>query len=423
MLTVGNVINVECIDLNYLGKGVCKYLDFVIFVDDLIPLEVASIKINKIKKRYAFGSVIKLIETSKKRISKMSNLGSLDLSHIDHSLQLEWQTNITRHGFERLVGSNININEIITDNNIKSYRNKLVYHNILGDKHIKFGLYDINHNLVKVDSFDLAPNHVNELINDINSSKLNQIKELKHIVIRTNDKSEMLITLVITNKGVNLDLILSKLVKYKLIVGITVNINPNKYEILSNKSNLIYGKNEIEIKLGKLPFKISDTSFFQVNTNVAKLAIDVISNYVDKDKVIIDAYSGTGAIGFYLAHFSKFVYMIDNNNSNIVDASNYISNNNINNCATILGDATLEIEKLDANILIVDPPRKGLSDELIKTINEKNFDKVIYLSCNLNSLLQNVKELISNYDIKNIYPIRMFPQTTSVETLVVLEKK
>lgn len=399
-------------ELDYKGDGVSFYNNLPVFIKGALPDEEVLIRIITSKKKYYIGELIEVLSKSKDRVTEKIVLGSLNMSHLSFDKQLKWQTDITKSTFKKVFKKEFKYGEIITDNNNLNYRNKVVFH-VLEKDVLTLGLYSYKgQNLIETNDFIIANILANKVVKSLNEAHLKiDYKALKHILIKNNSKGELLVTLISYRKRFKgLDEILSVLLVNKNIKGITLNIKEDESNILGSKTINLYGENSIYE--GLLP--ITTNSFYQVNFGVFKLVIDVIKNYLLGTN-IIDAYGGIGAISFLATSKEHFVTLIDNNYENIRLAK-LVKRENFK---AVLGNAEDLINDLISDTLIVDPPRSGLGDKFSFSLNNKKLKRVIYLSCNLQTLVRDLK-LLTNYEIIKIYPIKMFPETNSFETLVIL---
>lgn len=417
MIKLNDKIKVNIIDLDYKGDGIAKIDDFYLYIKGALKGELVLAKITQVFKNYANGIVLDEIEKSRFRVRKLSNLGSLNLMHLAFTEQLNWQKEITKNTLNKVLNDNINVLDTITDNNEFNYRNKVVYHVFKGSI-LKLGLFNFdNSELIIVNDFILANKETNKLVEKINNSDIN-IEEnvLSNIVFKNNSNNEILVT--ITSKKYNfkgLDEITKLLKNNPNVKGLTINIKVYKEKILSDESKLIFGTNVLE----ENNLLISDLSFMQVNLGVMHKTYNLIKENI-KGNNIIDAYGGIGSIGYSIIDEYKNITIVDNNKSNI-DLANIIkTKNNYNNVITILGNSEDVLKDIKADSIIVDPPRKGLMSNLIDSIIESKIDQVIYLSCDLQTLARDLKLFSKFYIINQVYPIRMFPQTNSFETLVIM---
>lgn len=420
MLEINKRYEAKIIDLDYKGDGIARINDSFIYVPKALKDEIVILEIIKIKKNVGFAKLIEVKEKSIDRTSFKTELGSISLAHLKFNKQLEWQSEITKKTLEKVLKEKIKINEIITDFNEFKYRNKVVYH-VFKNEDLKIGLYKENSkDLIIEEDFVLTTDFVNKVISDINNANIKvDYSIFKNIIFRNNTKNEYLVTLVSYKKRFKGFNELVELLKgYKNIIGITVNIKETNESILGSKSFVVYGNEYLKHK----NLLISDTSFMQINYGVMDQILSKIKEYVIGKKVI-DAYSGIGSIGFSILDNKYDITMIDNNSENIRLAKIIKEENKNENIDILLGNAEEIISNQFADTIIVDPPRSGLDKLMINGIIENKIKRVIYLSCDLQSLTRDLKEFVNSYKILDVYPVKMFPQTNSFETLVVLDLK
>lgn len=424
MLSVGDRIEVIAHEIDSLGQGVAKYQDLIVFIPGLLNDEKALVEITSFKKRFATAKVSKMITESKSRRTVSTRLGSLDLYHLNDDAQIDWQKEVTEKLLSRQLKEDIHVNSVISTAETLSYRYKAVYH-VLDSAYLTLGLYtQYPIELIAVQTFILSHPVISNLVSKISQKMiLIDSKVMKHLVFRTNGK-ELLVTIVASKDDfLGLDILLDVLKKQPEVKGVTLNLKKNPKMILSDASNILVGQNELIYKLNKdLTILVSDQSFLQVNLGVMEKTYQKIAEFI-KGKRIIDAYSGVGSIGFYISKSSKKVVMIENNKANIEMAQKNAEINNISNVEIIHGHTEVILPHLTAEVLIVDPPRAGLHESLLSVINSKNFSQMVYLSCDLSTLARDLKKLVEVYDIDQVIPVRMFPQTSSIETLVLLNHK
>lgn len=418
----GKVIEVTAYEVDRFGKGVSKVDDFVIFTDGLLEGETAKVEISKVKKNFAEAKIKKLINQSPLRKTFTSKLGALDLYHLKDEEQIKWQETITKNILSRSLGVNIELSNPIFGSSL-NYRNKVVYH-VLEDEILKLGMYQKDPiELIEVHTFILNHPLIQRVVSKIQQQRiLVDYEALKHIVFRTNGQ-KVLVTLVSYKeqfKGLNE---LVQLIKtFDEVIGITLNIKPSDKVILGPHSKVLFGENQLTYQFNHLTLKINDRSFMQVHTEVMLNVYEKISKYITQNDVVIDAYSGVGSIGYSIGESAKKVIMIENNPENTKMARE-LKKHHKGSYEVIEGNVEKELRKVRGDIIILDPPRSGLDPKALPIIFEKKFKRIIYLSCELNTLQRDLKVLCNNYDINAIHAVRMFPQTTSIETLVILDKK
>ena len=424
MLTVGSLFEGIAVDVDYIGQGIVKHEDLVIFVKGLLLGERATIRIKSLKKRFAEGSIVSIQEVSKDRRDHVdTQLGSMDLLHMKDEAQLKWQSKLTKDTLMKIGGITSEIEPIITDNNFFNYRNKNVFH-VMEKPVLTLGLYhEDGRGLVQFKSFILADVITNQILEKLSTSNIYiDFKVFKQMAIRTNQEGQALITLIATQKTFKgLSHLLNVIHNMKYVCGVTLNIKDDVKKIFGKDSIVLQGKNVIEEKIGDWVFPVTDQSFFQINIPVIQKAYDLIKKNIIPKSYVIDAYSGVGSIGYYISDQAKKVVMIESNADAISMAQRIKEEKGLQHVEILQGQVETLIQDHQADVLVVDPPRNGLMPELIDTLIAHPFKQMFYLSCDLKTLARDLGLLKNVYTIEHVYPIRMFPQTTECETLVVLK--
>ncbi len=365
--------NVEIIDYDHKGRGIARINDKIVFIPNTMINEIVNIEITKDKKKYMEGKVIKYIKKNPNRIENLcpyyKHCGGCDILHLPYSDQLDYKQNKISNIIKRYTNENIKINTIVKSDKQFNYRNKVTLHS----KNNKIGMYSKGSNsIVEINNCLLLNNELNNYIKTID------IKN-KEIILRTNGK-----------------------------------------DILDNDESII-------MTIGKYKYIVSLESFFQVNDNVTYKMYEKIKEYcgANKEDIILDLYCGTGTIGIYLSDSCKKVLGIEINKQAIKDANKNKELNGINNIEFIASDVSKVINKIDIkpNIIVVDPPRAGLDEYTIKEIIKINPKKLIYTSCDPMTLARDLNILKYYFNIKEITPFDMFPNTYHVETVCELESK
>ena len=400
MIELNKEYQVMITDLDYKGDGITKIGDTFVYVKGLLKDEEAIIKITKTGRGFGVGEIVKILKESKDRTNKTSKLGSLNLYHLSFNEQLNWQHKITKETLEKVLNKKVNVLETITDNKEFNYRNKVVFH--------------------VLNNFILANKEFNKIIETINNENI-IIDEnvLNNFVFRNNSNNEILVTITSTKKKFKgLDDIIKLLQQFNNIIGLTINIKVYKEKILSDKSFLIYGNN----LLNEGNLLLNDQSFMQVNYGVMHLTYNIIRKHILGNSVV-DAYAGVGSIGYSIYNENINLTIIENSLANIKLAKQIKDDNKYNNVEIIHANAEDVIKDYKVDSIIIDPPRKGVMKSLIEEIINNKINRVIYLSCDLQTLARDLKIFNELYKIDKVYPIKMFPQTNSFETLVIMTKK
>ena len=392
-------MKVNIIDIDHKGNGMGKIDNKIIFIPKCITGDVVDVDIVKSHKKYDEGRVKEIILESGDRIDSLcpyyNVCGGCNIGNLNYSKQLEYKKNKVINIFKRYL--NYDINPDIIGSDIRyEYRNKITYHCNDG----KLGLISIDNNLIDIDSCFLVSDKINELYKIILEEDWSLVNK---IVIKECDNG-----LIISIDGdMNIDSIKD------LCLSIYIN------------NKCIYKKEDGYINIGNIKYNVSVDAFFQINKyNISRL-YDVVVKYGEfknTDKVI-DLYCGVGSISLYISNYVDNVLGIEIIENAIKDAKENAKLNNINNVEFICGDVSKIIDdNLFGNIVIVDPPRVGLDNHTIEVLNEIEIDKLIYVSCDPMTLVRDLKKL-TNYKIKDITLVDMFPQTHHVESVILLQKK
>lgn len=393
--------------LDHQGRGIAKVNNVTTFIPNALINEVVDINIIEKKKKYNIGKVNRYVEKSNDRIEpacKYFNLcGGCDLMHMSYNNQLLFKENKIKNIIERYTNINIDKVQKILYSKELYYRNKVLFK---VDKNI--GFYDKkSYNIVPIDNCLISSKKINEILDILNTCNLDNIKQ---IMIRTNEKD----TLVV---------IYSDFVSTEIIDKLKNNCSIIKY---NKKYEIISGKDYIIDEIGGYKFIISPDSFYQVNRNTIKILYDKVLEYLNptKSDKILDLYSGTGTIGIYVSKYVKSVLSIEINESANKDALKNKELNHIDNIEFICDDVANEIDKIkDMDSIIIDPPRSGLDNKTIEYLKKIKSKKIVYVSCDPMTLARDLEKLSDVYEIKEITPVDMFPNTSHVECVCVLYLK
>ena len=457
----GTKIVAKCVDLNHEGQGVCKIdgikeseevTNFPIFVNNMIPDEKGQLEISKLSKSYGYANVIKIFNDTKS-LSRVRPLcpnyekcGGCNIMHMDYKYQLEFKTKMVKDTLRKIGNiDNVDVLPTIGMSNPDKYRNKVqvpfrktYYKTICGffakDSHDVVPLTEC---LIQPDISTSLTHFVRNLCNEFKIDgyvENNNSGLIRHLLVRTNgDLSEIMLVFVLTNKELPYkDDIISKITKrYPNVKSIIINVNDKPGNtILGNECITIYGTDYITDILCGLKFRIGPKSFYQVNhIQTEKLYNKAISlANLTKEDILIDAYCGIGTIGLIASKHVKEVYGVEIVDEAIKNAKLNAKENKIKNSHYICNKAEEQIVKwkndgINANVIVVDPPRKGCDIKLLNTIDEMNINKVVYVSCDPATLARDLKIMIDKgYKIETVQPVDMFPYTSNVETIALLTR-
>ena len=441
------IIKGNCIDISSEGKGVVKDGKDIIFCDGLFPGENADIEILYQRAGVYFGKVRKLYNLSKDRIQPKckvcSSCGGCQYQQLDYKAQLEAKKSRVENALKRIAHIETKVNDCIGMDNPYYYRNKIQMPYGKDKKgRVYYGFYRQNsHDIIPIKECVIEDKRgasilwdIKELVKEMNIPVYNEDNGkgiLRYVLIRTSyHYDELMVVLVVSKLNFPgqrnfIDALVKKHPEITTIVG---NENPRHTNVvLGIKEKVLYGKGFIKDSILGLTFEISASSFYQVNPVqvevLYKTALDLID--INKNEVVLDAYSGVGTIGLIASKNAKKVISVEINKDANKNAIENAKRNNINNIEFYCDDASEFINKYngDIDIVIMDPPRKGSDNKFLSAILNRKPKKVIYISCGPETLARDLEYLSKDYDVTYVQPVDMFPMTAHVETVVLLHTK
>ena len=442
---------VDIIDNGFEGEGIAKIDDFTIFIPNAIKGEKIKVLIVKVLSSYAYGKIIEIIEKSPNRVEidcpTYKRCGGCDLRHVDYEETLNMKQNTVQNLVNKNLKTEIEVKPTWGMGNPYHYRNKLQFP-VGVDKEGKpvIGVFaNRTHEIIPIEncliqnekSVQIAK-YVLDCIKKYNISVYNEKNQtglVRHIVVKSSRYfNEYMVIIVINGDFLPFEKEFATDLSYacREICSIFVNINKkNTNVILGNKNKLIYGKEYLEDFLGNFVFKISPLSFYQVNAVQAEAMYNyaVEEAEITKNDIVFDLYCGIGTISLFMAKYAKKVYGVEIVEQAIQMAKENAKSNEIENTEFIAGDTEfiltdlIQNKKIIPDVIMVDPPRKGLDNTTINNILEIKPRKVVYISCNPASLVRDLAKMERVYEIKSIQPFDMFPLTHHVECVAVLSLK
>ncbi|QQY79089.1 23S rRNA m(5)U-1939 methyltransferase [Keratinibaculum paraultunense] len=445
---IGDEIILDIIDINSEGQGVGKYEGFTLFINGGTLGDKVRVKIIDLKKSFGIANTIELLEKSPYRVEpKCKYFHSCDgcqLQNLNYQKQLELKQDMVKNNIKKIGNiTNVPVKKIIGMNNPYRYRNKGEFK--VG-KDCNIGYFKKGtHEIYPIDKCIIQNEAVNEIVELVREHmkkyKLEgydtKTKEgiIRNIIVRITKDNKVMVIIVtkeekLPYKEKLIDILINKdrSNNYE-IKSIYQNINKKDTSVVLGSKNIkLYGEDRIVDCIGEYKFFISPKSFFQVNPIQTEILYNKVLEYANLkgDEIVFDIYCGIGTISLFLAKKAKEVYGVEIVKSAIEDAKLNAKINNINNAKFYTGKGEdvvprLYKEGLYADIVVVDPPRKGCEESVLETMVNMAPEKIIYVSCNPAILARDLAYLVEGgYKVVEVQPVDMFPQTTHVEVVTLL---
>lgn len=459
------VENAEIVDISSEGKSVAKVDGMVIFVDGGVPGDVADVMITRKKNSYAEGHVVTLKTPSLNRLEPKCEhfgfCGGCKWQNMNYATQLIFKQKTVSDALTRIGKLDIStLKPIFANKESYFYRNKLEFSfsdkKWLTNEEIKSGLEIDNRNalgfhipkmfdkILDIKNCYLQEEPSNSIRNEIrdfaNSNELtffgvrDKTGLLRTLMIRSSSNGELMVLIqFFENQPENIALLLNHLkTKFPQITSLQYVINQKGNDTLQDLDIITFsGRDHIFEEMEGLKFKISAKSFYQTNSPQAyelyKITRDLCG--LTGNEVVYDLYTGTGTIANFVAKKAKKVVGVEYVEDAVVDAKNNSSYNGITNTLFYAGDMKDVLNEVFINthgkpdIIITDPPRAGMHEDVVRVILKAAPKKIVYVSCNPATQARDLAMMTDFYEIKEIQPVDMFPQTAHVENVVLLEKK
>ncbi|MDG6526058.1 23S rRNA (uracil(1939)-C(5))-methyltransferase RlmD [Staphylococcus aureus] len=407
------------VDLTHEGHGVVKIDRFPIFVPQALINEQIEYKIIKVKKNFAIGKLLNINTRSENRVAPpciyYERCGGCQLQHLSYEAQLEMKKEQVINLFQRKAHfDNSKINDTVGMTDPWSYRNK---------SQIPVGKNE--------------QNEVKSILKDLNVSIYQeQLKKglMRHLVVRTGYHTDEMMIIFVTNgkKWPQKNAVVEKILDaFPNVTSIKQNINDSHSNVIMGRQSItLYGKDTIIDQLTDSTFKISDQSFYQINSEQTEKLYNKAIEYAQLtgNEVVLDTYCGIGTIGLYMAPHAKHVYGVEVVPSAIEDAQQNATINQCNNTTFVCGKAEEVIlqwkaQGIKPDVVMVDPPRKGCDETFIQTLLTLEPKRIVYISCNPATQQRDALLLAEKYQLEEVTPVDMFPQTTHVETVALFNLK
>lgn len=443
-------LEVDIIDLTHQGMGVAKIDGFPIFIENTLPQEKAEIQIIKVGKKFAIGKCLELKEESPYRQhidnEDLLRTGIAPLSHLRYDQQLLFKQDQVENVIRKVAKMpEIEVKPTLGMEHPDTYRNKaqIPVQKIHGQ--LTTGFYHKNsHQLIPIDDFMIQDQAIDQAIGIIRDIlqfyKVKAYNEqahqgfLRHIIIRRGFHShEMMVVLVTRKEKFFKGQEIAQKIHEELpeVVSVIQNINEKQTNvILDDREKVLYGQSYLTDQLLGKNFQISARSFYQINTEQAEVlyqkAFELAA--LKPTDIVIDAYSGIGTIGLSIADQVEHVYGMEVVEQAVSDAKENAKLNHIENTTYLPGKAEKILpqwqkEDIQPDVIFVDPPRKGLDESFIEAACAMTPEKIVYISCNPATMARDLVTFAANgYRTKTVQPVDLFPQTTHVETVVLMSR-
>lgn len=445
------IIEIEITDLSHQGLGVGHVEGFPIFIENALPGEIVEAKMNHVGRRKAHGFTVNIIKKSPHRVEIVDSVhtqnGTMPLQHLSYEEQLIFKQKQVQNALSRIAGiEDFPVKETIGMDHPFGYRNKaqIPVREINGQ--LTTGFYRKgSHDLIPIEDFAIQAPEIDEAIiitrDILRSYEVKAYNEeehtgdIRHIIVRRGHFTEELMIVLVTNQLIlpEAQAIVADLeAALPNLISVVQNINREKTNvILGNQSMVLYGQDYYEDELMNHRFKISHQSFYQVNSLQTEKLYQTAVDYANltREETVVDAYCGIGTMTLALAEEAKQVYGVEIVPEAIADAKENAKVNHLDNVEFAVGDAgkwmVKEVKsgrKVDR--VVVDPPRKGLTKNFIQSVIESQPERMVYVSCNPNTMARDIELLIAGgYELKKVQPVDMFPQTHHVECVALLTSK
>lgn len=477
----GEIIELNIEKLTYGGEGIGRIDGLTVFVPDTASGDVIKAEVVSVKKNMAKAVLKEIITPSESRIKPFCPLanacGGCQWQHITYDEQMKAKKQIIEESMHKIAGLDIPVKNVIGSDEVTEYRCKVQYpvQQTKVSKRFLAGYYRKNtHDIVNIKYCPIQPRIIDDITEflrkkaqDLNLTAYNEKTKkglIRHFIFRYSMTDKNLLLTIVINDKENNDIVeeLCFLTKKQFpeIKGVLVNFNTNHSNlIMGNKTELVEGQDFIEENLDGKIFRISAESFFQVNpltagkmfSEVRKIVEDRslrhqpcrhseersdvrISRLIPQDDDnynkpdILDVYAGSGSFSIFVSDLVSEITAVEESESSVKDGLENLKRNKINNISFIKGDAENELKKLEEenkkfDVVILDPPRKGCSEQVIESVKNLAENLLIYVSCNPSTLARDVKLLSDKFTPEFIQPVDMFCHTYHVESILVMTRK
>lgn len=452
------VIKIEDIGVN--GEGIGKVAGYTLFVKDALIGDTVEAVITKAKKNYGYAKMLKVLEPSPHRVEKRCPVarqcGGCQIQELSYEAQLDFKTKKVYGNLERIGGFSPEFLDSVMEpicgmESPFNYRNKAQFpigtdkegnivtgfyagrtHQIIPNMECALGV-DVNKEILKIIVDFMNENHISAY------DETTQRGLVRHVLIRYGFKTgEIMVCLVINgDKFPKSEKLVDKLSQIEGMTSITYSVNRENTNVIMGKEiGVLWGQGYITDYIGDVKYQISPLSFFQVNPVQTEKLYGLALEYagLEGNETVWDLYCGIGTISLFLAQKAKKVYGVEIIQQAIEDARNNAKINGIENAEFFVGKAEEVLpeyyaqyekkhgEKAYADVIVVDPPRKGCDETLLNTMVKMRPERIVYVSCDSATLARDLKYLCENgYEVKRVKPVDQFPCTVHVEVIIKMQ--
>jgi 23S rRNA (uracil1939-C5)-methyltransferase len=445
----------EITGMTHEGQGVGRIDGFAVFVDGALEGEQAEIKIIKLNKSYAVGKLINVLRSSPDRTAPFcgayKRCGGCSLQHMDYKAQLIFKKKLVSDSLERIGGlKNVAVHDTIGMDTPFNYRNKAQFPVAAVNGNIITGFYAArSHDVIQSEKCgiqDVISDRIRKVVGSFICEKGISVYDektgrglVRHIMTRVGfNTGEVMVVLVINGSSLpHADELVRLLTKAGengdsgegVVKSIYLNMNTkNTNVILGDKNILLYGSETITDTIGKYKFNISPHSFFQVNPVQTEVLYRKALEYagLTGTETVFDLYCGTGTISLFLSEKAAKVIGVEVVEAAVDDARKNAVINGVSNAEFFVGEAEKVVpdlygKGLRADVVVLDPPRKGCDESLLQLLADMQPDRIVYVSCNPSTLARDLKFLAEHgFNIQEAQPVDMFPWTSHVECVVLM---
>ena len=444
-------VEVTVTGLGSTGEGVGKVNGFTVFAHGGLPGETVKVKLESVKKTYAMGRVVDILQTSADRCEPVCPIyeecGGCQLQHLNYEAQLKIKTQQVKDALTRIGHlKHVEVLPTLRATEPTFYRNKMQFPVATTEGQLEIGCFaaathrvvDVNNCFIQKEKNNKIIGVVREWMQKYHIPAYNEDKGtgiVRHVMGRVGvHTGDVMVVLVTATYDIPHVKELTKMLRDNIpgLKSFIQNINKRHTNVIMGlKDRVIYGKSTIRDTLGTLKFNISAQSFFQVNSEQAEKLYNKAVEFagLTGKEIVFDVYCGTGTISLFLAKHAKAVYGIEIVPPAITDARRNAEDNHCDNATFLLGDAAQKLPELleqgiKPDVVLLDPPRAGCEERVLSSIVHVKPKRIVYVSCNPSTLARDLAYLSNHgYNVPIVQPVDMFPQTAHVECVALIERK